>query len=188
MTISTELLERCESKCELCGNSENVSGYTVPPKSNDNVENQIAICTTCLNQIDRSEEMNENHWRCLNDSIWSTIPAVQVMSYRMLNRLGASSWAQDLLGMMYLEDQTMEWAQQGAVDNTVIHKDSNGVVLHSGDTVVIIKDLNVKGTSFVAKRGTSVRRIRLVHDNAEHIEGKVDGQQIVILTKFVKKS
>lgn len=39
----------------------------------------------------------------------------------------------------------------------------------------------------VAKRGTAVRKITLVHDNAEQIEGKVDGQQIVLLTKFVKK-
>ena len=54
--------------------------------------------------------------------------------------------------------------------------------------MTLIKDLNVKGTTFTAKRGTSVRRISLVPDNAEHIEGKVNGQQIVILTKFVKKS
>ena len=61
-------------------------------------------------------------------------------------------------------------------------------MLEAGDTVTIIKDLNVKGSSMVAKRGTAVRGISLVRDNAEHIEGRVDGQQIVILTKFVKKS
>ncbi|MDO9274673.1 MAG: alkylphosphonate utilization protein, partial [Lutibacter sp.] len=66
-------------------------------------------------------------------------------------------------------------------------RDSNGVILEMGDTVVLIKDLPVRGSSMVAKRGTAVRRISLVHDNAEHIEGKVDGIQIVILTKFVKK-
>jgi len=52
----------------------------------------------------------------------------------------------------------------------------------------LIKDLNVKGGGFTAKRGTAVRGISLVADNAEHIEGRVSGQQIVILTKFVKKS
>ena len=57
----------------------------------------------------------------------------------------------------------------------------------SGDSVVLIKDLKVKGSSMVAKQGTAVRNIRLVHDNTEQIEGKVDGQLIVILTKFVKK-
>ena len=66
--------------------------------------------------------------------------------------------------------------------------DSNGTPLETGDTVVLIKDLNVKGGGLTAKRGTAVRKITLVHDNAEQIEGKVDGQQIVILTQFVKKA
>jgi len=69
----------------------------------------------------------------------------------------------------------------------IIHRDSNGVILEAGDSVVLIKDLPVKGSSMVAKRGTAVRRISLDNDNAEYIEGKVDGQQIVIITKFVKK-
>jgi len=69
-----------------------------------------------------------------------------------------------------------------------VHKDANGATLEAGDSVVLIKDLNVKGANFVAKRGTAVRRITLVADNADHIEGKVEGQRIVILTKFVKKA
>jgi protein PhnA len=59
--------------------------------------------------------------------------------------------------------------------------------LENGDNVVLIKDLKVKGSSMVAKQGTAVRRISLDRENAEYIEGKVDGQQIVILTKYVKK-
>jgi protein PhnA len=66
--------------------------------------------------------------------------------------------------------------------------DSNGTILEAGDSVTLIKDLNVKGANFTAKRGTVVRGIFLVADNPEHIEGKINGQQIVILTKFVKKS
>jgi protein PhnA len=73
-------------------------------------------------------------------------------------------------------------------DGAVKHIDSNGTVLEAGDTVTLIKDLNVKGAGFTAKRGTAVRGISLVADNPEHIEGRVNGQQIVILTKFVKKS
>jgi protein PhnA len=61
-------------------------------------------------------------------------------------------------------------------------------VLEAGDTVTLVKDLNVKGTNFTAKRGTAVRGISLVADNPEHIEGRVSGQQVVILTKFVKKA
>ena len=53
--------------------------------------------------------------------------------------------------------------------------------------IAAIKDLKVKGSSMVAKQGTAVRNIRLDHENAEYIEGKVDGQQIVIITQYVKK-
>jgi protein PhnA len=110
----------------------------------------------------------------------------------MLNRLRGEGWPQDLLDMMYLEDELLKWAAATgeAEDPSTIkkHVDSNGVELQSGDSVVLIKDLNVKGGGFTAKRGTAVRRISLVHDNHEHIEGKVDGQQIVILTQYVKKS
>ena len=68
-----------------------------------------------------------------------------------------------------------------------MHKDSNSEVLSAGDTVTLIKDLDIKGTSFKAKRGTAVRNISLVSSNEKHIEGRVDGTQIVILTKFAKR-
>jgi len=187
MVLSTELVQRSDNKCELCNASEDILAYQVPPKSMDKPENQIVVCSNCLGQINDPDKMEVNHWRCLNDSMWNTEPAVQVMAFRMLNRLSAEDWAMDLLGMIYMEDSTREWAEdEGEV--AIVHKDSNGHVLQNGDSVTLIKDLNVKGAGFTAKRGTAVRRIRLVQDNPEHIEGKVDGQQIVILTKYVKKN
>ena len=136
--------------------------------------------------------MDANHWHCLNDSMWSPVPAVQVMAWRLLHRLSAEGWSHDLLDMLYLDEETLAWAQatgEGvSQDDVVKHIDSNGVVLQSGDTVVLIKDLDVKGGGFTAKRGTAVRGISLVADNPEQIEGKVNGQQLVLLTKFVKKS
>jgi protein PhnA len=90
--------------------------------------------------------------------------------------------------MLYLDEETQEWAQALGSDDGVKHIDSNGNVLQPGDTVVLIQDLNVKGANFTAKRGTAVRRISLVADNPEHIEGRVNDQHIVILTKYVKKS
>jgi len=92
--------------------------------------------------------------------------------------------------MMYMEDEVKEWAKAGMPapsTTTLIHRDSNGVVLEAGDNVVLIKDLKVKGSSMVAKQGTAVRRISLDHENEEYIEGRVDGQQIVLITKYVKK-
>ncbi|MDH3325103.1 MAG: PhnA domain-containing protein [Gammaproteobacteria bacterium] len=192
MTTEKALLERSESKCELCSATEDLATYEVPPESNGNVDDSILICNTCREQIENPEKVNINHWRCLNDSMWSQVPAVQVMAWRMLSRLSAEGWPQELLDMLYLDDETLTWAKatgEGqSTEDTIKHIDSNGVTLEAGDTVTLIKDLVVKGANFTAKRGTAVRGISLVADNAEHIEGRVSGQQIVILTKFVKKS
>lgn len=192
MSIEKQLFARSESKCELCSSEDNLKVYEVPPTPKGNLDDSILICGNCADQIDNPEKMEANHWRCLNDSMWSEVPGVQVVAWRMLNRLHAEGWPADLLEMLYLDEETLEWAKATgeAVDAEagVVHVDSNGNVLVAGDTVTLIKDLNVKGASFVAKRGTAVRRISLVADNPEHIEGKVNGQRIVILTKFVKKS
>lgn len=192
MSTEQALQARSESKCELCGAGDSLSLYEVPPSSKGGVDDSVLICATCKGQIENPETMDANHWRCLNDSMWSQVPAVQVMAWRMLTRLRAEGWPQDLLDMLYLDDETMLWAQatgEGLDDeDKIIHRDSNGVVLEAGDTVVLIKDLDVKGAGFTAKRGTAVRGISLVPDNAEHIEGRVNGTRIVILTKFAKKS
>jgi len=192
MSTEKELHARSESKCELCSAAESLAVYKVPPESNGNPEQSVLICKTCKEQIEDPEKMNANHWRCLNDSMWSPIPVVQIMAWRMLSRLSSEGWPQDLLDMLYLDDEMLAWAQatgEGQSDeDKVIHLDCNGAVLEAGDTVTLTKDLNVKGANFTAKRGTAVRRISLVADNAKQIEGKVDGQHIVILTEFVKKS
>lgn len=192
MSTEKELHTRSESKCEMCGATEDLGVYEIPPNSNGSADECTLICTTCREQIENPEKVDVNHWRCLNDSMWSEVPAVKVMAWRMLSRLRAEGWPQDLLDMLYLDEDTLAWAQatgEGRSDEDVVkHLDSNGAVLEAGDTVTLIKDLNVKGANFTAKRGTAVRGISLVADNPEHIEGRVNGQQIVILTKFVRKS
>ena len=65
-------------------------------------------------------------------------------------------------------------------------KDSNGNLLSEGDSVTIIKDLKVKGSSSVIKRGTTVKNIRLT-DNEKEIEGKVEKTVMVLKTEFLKK-
>jgi len=192
MSIETTLMKRSNSVCELCSATDDLGVYTVPPATQESENDSIYICSSCSAQIENPENMDANHWRCLNDSMWSTVPAVQVMAWRMLNRLRAEGWPQDLLDMLYLDEETQAWAEATGEgidpDEVVKHLDSNGAVLQPGDSVVLIKDLNVKGAGFTAKRGTAVRNISLVHDNPEQIEGRVNGQQIVILTQFVKKN
>ncbi|WP_091406091.1 PhnA domain-containing protein [Aquimarina amphilecti] len=192
MSKLKELQDRSGTVCELCNTNENLSVYDIPESPNVGLDSSILICSTCKEQIEDTSTMDPNHWRCLNDSMWSQVPGVKVMAYRMLNRLKSEGWPQDLLDMLYLDDDTIAWAGatgDGEDESSLIkHLDSNGALLQVGDNVVLIKDLNVKGANFTAKRGTAVRNISLVHDNAEHIEGKISGQHIVILTKFVKKS
>lgn len=167
--------------CELCGDEENTSDFLI---SGANQEGYIVLCCNCKTQIE-SEELDEKHFNCLNDSMWSENPAVKVLTYRLLSSLGR----QDLLDIMYLEDNEKEWAKAAiSNDEKLVYKDSNGVTLAAGDTVVITKDLDVKGTGFTAKRGTAVRNIGLVHGDSEHIEGRVNGVKIHILTKYLKKS
>ena len=192
MSTEKTLHARSNSTCELCSSTENLSVYDIPPNPDDSADECILVCEVCHEQIENPEKVDPNHWRCLNDSMWSQVPAVQVVAWRMLTRLSAEGWPQDLLDMLYLDEENLAWAQatgEGTSDeDSVKHIDSNGAVLEAGDTVTLIKDLNVKGANFTAKRGTAVRGISLVADNPEHIEGRVNGQQIVILTKFVKKS
>ena len=191
MSIEKQLQKR-SSVCELCGAENNLGVYILPPASQESEKDCIYICATCSGQIEAPETMDPNHWRCLNDSMWSTVPAVQIVAWRMLNRLKAEGWTQDLLDMLYLDEETQALAEATGEgidpEDVVKHLDSNGALLQAGDTVVLIKDLNVKGGGFTAKRGTAVRNISLVHDNPEQIEGKVNGQHIVILTQFVKKN
>ena len=191
MSVLQTLQDRSNNTCQLCTSTEGLSQYTIPPSLNENVDNDVLVCKTCLDQIEGTVDMDSNHWRCLNDSMWSEFVAVQIMAWRMLQRLRNEGWPKDLLDMMYLDDEALALARATGEHedeaSKIIHRDVNGVILEAGDSVVLIKDLKVKGSSIVAKQGTAVRNIRLDYENAEYIEGKVDSQQIVIITKYVKK-
>lgn len=72
------------------------------------------------------------------------------------------------------------------MDDKIIVKDSNGNVLAEGDSVLLTKDLKVKGFNKDLKRGTLIKNIRLT-DNPGEIEGKVEGSVLVVKTMFLKK-
>lgn len=186
MASEQAVFKRANDACELCGNNEGLNLYMVPESPNDSDNCAIAACATCVPQLNDAGSIDVNHWRCLNDAMWSQVPAVQVVSWRMLKQLDGETWAQDLLDMLYLDDDTLEWAKAGVAEDREPTLDSNGEALQAGDTVHLIKDLNVKGANFTAKRGTPVRNIRLTN-NPLHIEGKVNGQTIVIIAAYTKK-
>lgn len=189
MNIDKALLLRANNACELSGATDNLTTYEIGPDFDGTPAQTIVVTQSLKDQLDGTTEPVPNDWRCLNDSMWSETEAVKVVAYRMLHQLRSEGWPQGLLDMIYLEDATLAWAKAGLPDeNAIVHKDSNGNILEAGDTVVLIKDLKVKGANFTAKRGTAVRNIRLVHDNAGQIEGRVETQMIVILTEYVKKN
>lgn len=192
MKLEDKLKERNSNSCELCTSTDALSVYEVLPQQNNDEEDCILLCAKCLAQVDKKEELDSKHWQtALPGSMWSEVPGVQVTAWRMLNRLRTESWAADNLDMMYLDDEKLLWAKatgdhenDGSVD---LHKDCNGAQLLSGDAVVLIKSLDVKGSTLNAKMGTVVKNIHLVADNTEQIEGRIEGQMIVILTKYVRK-
>jgi protein PhnA len=169
--------------CDLCGAADGLTAYAVAPQ-----DDTVTLCPVCAAGVADGPD-DGAHWRCLNDAIWSEHGATQVTAWRLLHKVNAA-WANETLDIAYLAPEVQAWAEVGmsAPDDGVIHRDSNGVILQGGDTVSLIKDLVVKGAGFTAKRGTAVRNISLVADNAGHIEGRVNGQHIVILCQFVKKS
>ncbi|MFI0396663.1 PhnA domain-containing protein [Paracoccus jiaweipingae] len=167
------LMARSGGVCEFCGATDGLAAVMFAPAG------EVLLCQTC-----RDPEAPAAHWRCLEGAAWSVEPAVQFAVAHSLADI-PEAWAQEARNNMQPDPQVAEWLAADAA--AVVHRDSNGVVLEQGDTVVLIKDLPVKGAGFTAKRGTAVRGISLVADNAAHIEGRVEGQRIVILTEFVKK-
>lgn len=182
--LTPALKERCQNYCELCTAEEATTAYAVSPKNNDAIENEVALCHTCLQAIENKN--NEAHWQCLAGSIYNSEPSVQALSYRILHQYKDREWAKDILQSVEPDEAVVNWALSAFVQQE-LHRDANGNPLQNGDTVVLTQVLNVKGTNFMAPKGTVVKKIRLVPDNTTQIEGKINEQTIVILTQYVRK-
>ncbi|MFC4701451.1 PhnA domain-containing protein [Glaciecola siphonariae] len=179
------LEKRANGQCELCSSANDLQVFPLEHSPDLTANCAVLLCAECRGQISGDIQLNSRHFACLSQSMWSTTPAVQVLSYRLLHQFSSESWAQDALDMLYLDDETKAWADKGLMLNQEPTLDANGAVLKAGDSVTIIKDLDVKGANFTAKRGTPVRNIAL-SDNPLHIEGKVNGQRIVIIAAYTK--
>ncbi len=194
--IEAELRTRATNSCELCsGNKElvvlEVSRTTPTAVSADTC---VLLCRICAEGSRTQQGLDDSHWNCLRQSAWSETVAIQVLSWRLLGVL-TQSWAIDLRSQIYLDDDAMAWAEESGLGSLQDHLqddwvaptlDCNGSELAEGDAVTIIKDLDVKGTGFVAKRGTLVKNIRLTGD-PKNIEGRVNKTTLVLKTEFVRK-
>ncbi len=187
-SLDSATLARANNQCELCSSADDLGPHEVSPT--DHADNVIAACGTCRSQLEGGD-IDTKHWFCLQEAIWSEVAAVQVTAYRMLHRLQSERWAQEVLDQAYLEEDVMIWAQAGLDDedtDAVKTLDSNGTELKDGDSVTLIKDLDVKGGGFTAKRGTMVKGIRLIDGDPDNIEGRVNKMSLVLKVKFLKKA
>lgn len=168
--------------CELCGAEGSLETL-----------DDVALCGVCASGVLEPKAAPDRHWTCLRDAIWSERPAVKVQCYRVLKRLGDHPLAGELLDQLFLDDADLALAERGLKaegreeDQDVLTVDSNGTTLKEGDAVVLIKDLEVKGANFTAKRGTTVKGISLTGD-PKYVEGKVNGIRIVLVAAYLKKA
>jgi protein PhnA len=189
--MAVDVLARAGGACELCGASEGLEAVAVAPF--DDAEHSVGICGGCAEQVDGAVALDGHHWRCLESAAWSETPAVQVLAWRLLGRLAAEhAWAGELREQIWLDDELRAWAEDEPAEPAEPAPgagpvDANGTPLASGDSVTIIKSLDVKGAGFVAKRGTLVRNIRVI-DDPTHIEGRVNNVSIFLKTCFLKKT
>ena len=186
--LNSGISVRANGACEVCTQTGALQAFDVSdaPVGTDGT---VALCEECEGQLSRRVDLDPKHWFCLQESMWSEVPAVQVLSFRQLHVLKAEAWASDALASAYLDDELMTWAQAGIVqeeEGALIHRDMNGTQLFQGDSITLTRSLDVKGTNFTVKRGTTVKNVRL-SDDAGWVDAKVNGVEIFIKTCFVKK-
>jgi protein PhnA len=113
--LAKDLVRRSRSKCELCDLSgSRLQVYELLPLPEEpTVEGCVFICDACLKQLTHPKKMIPSHWRCLNNALWSEVPAVQALSFRILKRLVAldQHWAEELLEHAYLDPDVEDWAR-----------------------------------------------------------------------------
>jgi protein PhnA len=192
--LLSDLRTRADGACELCSTPGAAQVFVVGPvpAEIDPAGRAVLVCDACLEATGAPAE-HAAQLRGLSQSAWSEVPAVQVAAFRLLRALPGETWAADLVEQLYLDDETRAWAEaervgpaggEGATRPTL---DSNGTRLADGDSVTLIKDLDVKGAGFTAKRGTLVKGIRLT-DDPELIDARVNKIAIVLKTCFLKKA
>jgi protein PhnA len=189
--LAPTLHARANGRCELCGATDDLAVHLVPPVTEAVADRAVLVCGTCRGPLTGGPDVDTKHWYGLREAIWTEVPAVQVTAWRLLAGLREEPWAHELLDQVYLDEDMLSWARAGLDvpaegEAAVRVVDSNGAVLADGDAVTLIKDLDVKGANFTAKRGTVVKGIRL-GDDPELVEGRVNGIVIFLKTCFLKK-
>ena len=114
-SFGKDLARRARSKCELCeAGGVPLTTFEVAPVTNPpEFEHLILVCEACSECLKKGTYPEPARWRCLNNTVWSETPAVQVVAARILRALAKSEpWAADLLESAYLEPEVKAWADE----------------------------------------------------------------------------
>lgn len=113
--LGKNLARRARSKCELCeASGVPLAIYEVAPvPAEPDFDHCLMTCETCREQLEKPKRIQSDHWRCLTKSIWSDVPAIQVLSLRYLRQFAEQhQWAADTLEIAYLTPEVEEWADK----------------------------------------------------------------------------
>lgn len=190
MSIEQSIISRSNNTCEVCQKNTPEHIFTIHPDKEVLENNSVYICNDCYQPLSLNQALESSYWTFIADKIWDENPTIQIIAYRVLNGLKHEAWAQDALDMIYLEEEVAQKAnlfEYSASQVAQKHRDALGQELFDNDSVVLTKSLDVKGSTVNARLGTVIKNIRLDKNNHDYIEGKIDGQSIMILTKYLRK-
>ncbi len=112
--LGKDLTRRAKSKCEITGAAGvPLWPYEVPPAGEDpDIDRTLLISEECREMLEHPERLAGRQWQCLAEAVWSEMPAVQVVAWRMLNELAKrEDWAREALGEVFFDPETEAWAR-----------------------------------------------------------------------------
>jgi protein PhnA len=113
-SFGKNLVRRSGSSCELCGSSGTSLGiYEISPVPKEpDYDRCLFICDECREQLDNTAKINADHWRCLNNAVWSETAVIQALSIRMLRIIAQKhNWAEELLDQVYPDPEVEDMAR-----------------------------------------------------------------------------
>jgi len=114
--MGKDLARRAKSKCEITGKAGvSLWPYEVPPVGEEpDIDRTLLISEECHEMLDHPDRLAGREWQILAESVWSDMPAVQVVSWRMLNELAKrEDWAREVLEEVFLDPEVEAWAKSG---------------------------------------------------------------------------
>ncbi|MES2657386.1 MAG: phnA protein [Verrucomicrobiota bacterium] len=112
--IGKDLARRAKSKCELTGAAGvSLRPYEVPPVGEDpDIDKTLLVSEACLEVLEHPARLKGREWQILAETVWSELPATQVVAWRMLNQLAKTEdWAREVIEEVFLDEEVEEWAK-----------------------------------------------------------------------------